>query len=208
MPNRQGQTLPSTSWTGIAASPDAIIISNTSGTIYGVSYDNGTSFDFYNMAKANPGHIWYDSTEDLFIMSFTYEGLIAVSAGDDGKNWEFRNMMVPKYGNLGGNNYSLANSQRLIKLGSYYFNLNNYDQQIAYSSDLLSWDFSPIPYNEYWAGVYNSSTGKYFLYGYGNYYLRYSGVDYDDSTYFKLPNSNQVHNPYQISKLNKYIRVK
>ena len=80
---------------------------------------------------------------------------------------------------------------------------------MAYSSDLKTWEWFPIPENEWYGVYYHSSSGYYCLYGDSPYLVRWKEVtNYDTGTYFMLPTANSQHDLTESLKRKNYIRVK
>lgn len=206
-----GGALQDTYYWGLAASADVVVaVSYDDTPVMAVSTDAIVSWSFYTAPFSYPMEITYDSIDDIFVMMCKYDGVYAVSPGDDGVNWDVRMLPIHDISNARSFDYTLNSSMyRIRKAGNYWFAIGWYTRQLAYSSDLINWSTFPVPYNEWYDVSYNSSTGNYYLYGYGTNLLRWSQVrEYDTAIYFKIPNANRQFDNFWQSNKRRYIRVK
>jgi hypothetical protein len=153
--------------------------------------------------------ITYDSVGDQFVLACNSDGVYAVSPGDDGVNWDIRNLPISEVGSIRHYGYTYPQFVRIRKAGSYWFACSWYGQQIAFSEDLVTWRFFPSMNNEWYDAYYNSSTGYYYIVGSGGYSMRWKEVDqYVTGTHFMLPMAHDQYDWARSSKKRKYIRVK
>lgn len=204
-----GGALPDTTWFSLAASPDVVVTMSYGGKL-AVSTDSIATWKLYNAPLGSTREIYYDSTDDIFVQAFGSDPMYAVSAGDDGVEWDVRHLMVPEHGGSERSySYSRPEWNRIKKVGSYWFAIGWHGERVAYSTDLQTWNAFPCIYTEWYDIEYNATTGYYLMYGYGNYFMRWKEVNrYDTATYFMLPKANTQHDWHSQTKKLKYIRVK
>ena len=204
-----GAAMPDTTFYGCAASPDVLVATSYSSGVLAVSTDAMTTWKFYSCPISGPQEIYYDSTDDIFVMASNTDPVYAVSPGDDGVNWDVRHLSVVKYGNRRMNNWVNTSVYRIKKAGNYWFALGGYSNQMLFSSDLNIWNAFNCMYGEWYDAIYNSLTGYYYVYGYGDHSMRWKEVtEYNIATHFKLPKSNDLYDYHSMSGKRKYIRVK
>lgn len=193
-------------WLSAACSPDVLIASW--GTKFAISTDSMTTWNYYH-SPTYAYSIEYLSSEDIFLASFGEYNCYGISAGDDGIDWEIRELPFMQDGQQFGISIYNGDFKRIVKLGSYYIVVPWYSHVGFYSTDLRSWTPFPMPYGEWHDAFYNSSTGYYYMYGIDATGIRWKEVDeYNTSTHFKLPYGS-THGDYNWEiKPKSYIRVK
>lgn len=195
-----GAALPALDWKGLAVSSSKMVAVSWSGDL-AVSSDSMLTWKLYQFATGSLQRVIYDSADDIFVVAGYYDALYATSAGDDGLEWDVR-YLPDQYG-TDHDYYAIK------KAGSYWFAMRTSHGLLNYSKDLKTWNTIPTIYTEWYDIEYNSTTGYYILYGYGNYIMRFKEVDeYDTSTYFKIPKAHKTYNKMSLTKEYKYIRVK
>lgn len=204
-----GTSLPDATFQGLAASSDKVVTITYGTPVLAVSDDAMTTWKLYTSPAASCREIFYDATDDIFVFVCGNEPVYGVSPGDDGIDWDIRHLSIPPKGNERGYNYGRQTFYKIKRAGSYWFALSWYSQQMAYSEDLITWKTFPCLYSEWYDVFYNSTSGYYYIVGYGGYSMRWKEVtNYDTGTYFKLPLANNLFDPHSETNKQKYIRIK